>query len=98
MLVDTYKFVDGYGIGGLIIYRKEQNTFLAFDRACRYEASKSCTVDDDEFTGVLVCSCCDSEYWMVLDMEGTYKQGPAKANLKQYNCYYDGANTIRVTN
>ncbi len=100
MLVDTYKFIDGHGIAGLIIYRKEQNTFLAFDRACRYEASKNCAVDDDdEFAGVLDCPCCDSEYWMTgLDLAGSIKQGPTKSPLKQYNCYFDGINTVRVTN
>lgn len=102
MTVDSYRYIDGHGLGGLIIYRSDFNSFLAFDRACRHEASRSCTVvDDSDFTGILECPCCGSEYFMLgmdLDMAGTIKQGPTKAPLKMYNCYFDGVNTIRVTN
>jgi len=100
MLIDSYKFIDGHGVGGLIIYRKDHHIFMAFDRACRHEASRDCIVEEHpEFTGILQCTCCESEYWMTgIDLAGSIKQGPAKAPLMQYNCYFDGTNTIRVTN
>ena len=96
MGVGSYKFFDGHGVGGLIIYRKDFNVFQAFDRACRHEASGKCVVETDaDYQEVLVCPCCDSEYWMtVQDLAGTIKQGPAKAPLKQYNCTFDGINTV----
>ena len=100
MLVGTFKEVDGYGLGGLIIYREDHNKFLAFDKACTYEASSSCVIQEDaEFSGVFECPCCESEFWMVgSDLSGTIKQGPASVPLKQYNCSFNGVNTVRVTN
>ena len=100
MLVDSYKTIDGYGLGGLIIYRKDQNIFLAFDKSCTHEASRNCILTDDtEFAGILDCPCCGSKYWMTgSDLAGSIMQGPTKAPLKQYRCYFDGTNTVHVTN
>lgn len=97
MLVDTYKEIDGHGVGGLIIYRKDFNIFMAFDRACTYEASRECILTDEG--SMYECPCCGSRFWMATgDIAGTLYQGPAKYPLKQYNCYFDGVNTVRVTN
>jgi Rieske Fe-S protein len=100
MLVGEFKQVNGYGLGGLIIYRKDFNQFLAFDRACTHEASSSCILEDDaDFTGIMVCPCCGSEFWMVVsDFSGMVKEGPANNPLKSYSCRFDGLNTITVTN
>ena len=97
LLVGNYTFVDGYGIGGLIIYRAEYNSFFAFDRACTHEASRSCVLEEgDTF---LECPCCGSSFWMVTnDIAGTVYNGPARYPLKRYNCSFDGVNTVRVTN
>ena len=100
MLVGQYKEIDGYGLGGLIIYRKDYNEFQAFDRACTHEASYDCILfEDPDYTGIYKCPCCESEFWMLgSDFSGTVKQGPANQPLKQYRCIFDGINTIRVTN
>jgi Rieske Fe-S protein len=98
VLPGNYVTIDGYGVGGLIIFRVDQNEFMAFDRACTYEASRSCVLTDD--AGMFECPCCGSRFWMVnsKDIAGTVYQGPASYPLKRYNCYCDGVNTIRVTN
>ena len=97
MLEGEYKTVDGPGLGGLIIFRADQNEFLAFDRACTYEASMDCILTDEG--SMFECPCCGSKFWMVSnDIAGTVYQGPASYPLKQYNCYFDGVNTVRVTN
>ncbi len=98
VLPGNYVTVDGYGIGGLIIFRVDQNEFLAFDRACTYEASRKCVLTNDE--GMFECPCCGSRFWMVnsKDIAGTVYQGPASYPLKRYNCFFDGVNTVRVTN
>jgi Rieske Fe-S protein len=100
MLVGEFKEVNGYGLGGLIIYRKDFNQFLAFDKACTYEASSTCVLEDDaDFSGIMVCPCCGSEFWMVVsDFSGMVKEGPANTPLKSYSCRFDGLNTITVTN
>ncbi len=97
VLVGNYVLVDGYGVGGLIIYRADFNSFLAFDRACTNEASHTCILANDD--SMLECPCCGSKFWMVNnDIAGTVYLGPAKYPLKRYSCTYDGVNTVRVTN
>lgn len=100
VLPGNYAEVDGYGIGGLIIFRVDNNQFMAFDRACTYEASSTCKLADEDHDGMFECPCCGSKFWMVNseDIAGTVYQGPANYPLKKYNCYFDGINTITVTN
>jgi Rieske Fe-S protein len=100
VLVGDYVEVDNYGIGGLIIFRADNNDFMAFDRACTYEASHSCILADNDHDGIFECPCCESQFWMVnsVDIAGTVYQGPANYPLKQYNCYFNGVNTVTVTN
>ena len=98
VLPGNYVEVDGHGVGGLIIFRADQNEFLAFDRACTYEASNTCQLEDDD--SFYECPCCGSRFWMAgnADIAGSVYQGPASYALKQYKCYFDGVNTIRVVN
>ena len=98
VLVGEYVEVDGHGVGGLIIFRASQNEFLAFDRACTYETSSECSLEDE--VGYYNCPCCGSQFWMIsnTDLAGTLKQGPAKSSLKQYNCYYNPPNQVIVRN
>jgi len=100
MTVGQYTSIDGYGLGGLIIYRKDYSEYLAFDRACTYEVSRSCKLeDDDTFDGILQCPCCSSKFWMTgEDLAGSNYQGPASVPLKQYNCYLSGMNTLIIKN
>ncbi|NOQ25239.1 MAG: Rieske 2Fe-2S domain-containing protein [Bacteroidales bacterium] len=100
ILPQNYVEIDGYGIGGLIIYRVNNNSFLAFDRACTYEASPSCILQEsDEYIGIFDCPCCGSGFWMIgEDIPGTVQQGPANVPLKQYRCFFNGANSVTVTN
>ena len=90
--------VDGYGVGGLIIYRVDNNEFLAFDKACTYEALSTCILTNDG--AMFECPCCGSRFWMVnsVDIAGTVYQGPASYPLKQYNCFFNGTNTVTVRN
>lgn len=100
VLPGNYVEVDNYGIGGLIIFRVDNNDFLAFDRACTYEASHTCILEDSDHDGFFDCPCCESRFWMVnsVDIAGTVLNGPANYPLKQYNCYFNGTNTVTVTN
>lgn len=98
--IGEHDYVEGYGVGGLIIYQKDLNEYLAFDAACSYEALASCKVHDGtDFTNILECPCCGSKFWMTgADQEGWVYYGPAKTPLKQYSCSFDFANTLRITN
>ncbi len=97
VLVGEYVLVDGYGLGGLIIYRAEFNSFLAFDRACTHEATRTCVLESDG--SMLECPCCGSEFWMVNnDIAGTVHLGPAVYPLKKYSCTFNGTNSVIVRN
>jgi len=98
LLPGQYKTVDGYGLGGLIIFRLSQNEFMAFDRACTYEAKGNCVLSDEG--SYFSCPCCGSQFWMVLneDLAGTIMNGPASYPLKRYSCLFNGINTVTVTN
>lgn len=102
MLPGESKVIDDlrYGIGGLIIFRSDQNTFFAFDRACTYEASHTCVV---EHLGgnTYECECCGSQFQIiqgVTDFPVMVVQGPANYPLKEYRCIFNGTNTITVSN
>ncbi|MCD4834527.1 MAG: hypothetical protein K8R31_12075 [Bacteroidales bacterium] len=98
--IGEHDYVEGYGVGGLIIYQKGINEYLAFDAACTYEASSNCKLQDGTtFTNILECSCCGSKFWMTgEDMEGWPSNGPANVPLKEYKCFFNDANTLRITN
>ena len=101
VLVGNYVEVDEHGVGGLIIFRADQNEFMAFDRACTYEASRTCKLEIySENNSFFECPCCKSRYWMAgtADIAGSVYQGPSSYALKQYKCYFDGINTVRVVN
>ncbi|MGC6428041.1 MAG: hypothetical protein ACON4Y_01620 [Flavobacteriales bacterium] len=79
-----------YGVNGIIIYHKDINEYLAFERTCSYEPSESCAIvelNDIYNPTILIDSCCGSSFF--LD-DGTPIQGPALLPLKLYNTSYDG--------
>jgi len=88
---------DNYGVRGIIIYYKNTNEYVAYDRTCSYRPSNSCEIVEfnDELNPVfLVDSCCTSRF--LLD-DGTPFSGPALLPLKQYFTSFDG-NYITVSN
>jgi len=88
---------DNYGVRGIVIYHKNSNEYVAYERTCSYRPSNSCEVVqfNDEINPVfLVDSCCTSQF--LLD-DGTPFNGPALLPLKQYYTYFDG-NYITVSN
>ncbi|MCG8412398.1 MAG: hypothetical protein MI739_14055 [Bacteroidales bacterium] len=101
LLVGQYKTINGYGLGGLIIYRRDFNVFQAFDRACTYEGGNDCILSDSEFSGVFKCPCCKSMFYMTPNNQvepGSIFQGPANTPLKQYACSFDGSDFVTVRN
>ena len=98
--IGEHDYVENYGVAGLIIYQRSINEYLAFDAACTYEASSNCKVHDgDDFTNILECPCCGSKFWMVIEgQEGWPNLGPASIPLHEYRCYFDNANTLRISN
>ncbi len=85
------------GYGGIIVYHKGENEYQAFDRACTLEIDRDCVVSVGETLGIASCSCCGSEYYLILD--GMVKDGPAERPLKQYHVDYDAlGRRLMITN
>ncbi len=96
MNVGEHKFIDNAGYGGLIIYRKSEYEYQAFDRACPHDYKDNCILnDDDDFNEILICPCCKSKF--LLSQSGSVFNGPAIKPLQEYNTYLQG-NFLRISN
>lgn len=82
-----YVYVTG-GINGIIIYRLDQWTFYAYDRACPYdweEPGSWLYVADDGLR--LVDSLCGCTFNI---LDGNPLSGPCHYPARKYNCRFDG--------
>lgn len=89
-----YEYFTG-GVNGIVIYRLDEWTFLAYDRACPYdweEPDSRLFVAPDGLR--LVDSLCGSTYNI---LDGGVLSGPATYPARRYNTRYDGMK-LRVYN
>lgn len=91
-----WTYVNG-GLKGIIVYRRSNDDFVAYDRNCTYNEANSCgtaTVKSDNVT--IECSCDGSEYNI---FDGSVNNGPASLPLRAYNTSFNsGNNTLRIYN
>jgi len=76
------------GYRGIIVYRKSDTEFMAFERACPYDwelTDARIEVDPSGLTAA--CPSCQSQFIM---LDGTPFEGPTHYPLKQYQTQYDG--------
>ena len=84
------------GVRGIIIYRKSNDEFKAYDRDCTYKPSDPCeTVNIDSTKLFAKCPCCGSRFTL---QDGTVNTGPANLPLKEYQAIFDGNQVIHITN
>lgn len=92
----TSEFLQGYGVGGLIIYRADLYDYRVYDLTCTYEPDYSCSTEEDEsFDGVTECPCCGSRYLIIQSSD--VLEGPAIYPLVEYNAVIDGG-FLRIVN
>jgi len=86
--------INGYGISGLVLYRRTDGKYVAYDRCSTVNPEKKCavTVDDSNIT---VTDPCSGAKFLLED--GSPAKAPAEKYLKQYNVGIT-INTITVTN
>ncbi|RYG20900.1 MAG: hypothetical protein EOO07_04035 [Chitinophagaceae bacterium] len=86
--------ISGYGIAGLIIYRRADNAYVAFDRCSTVnpDQKNAVTLDDPNLTATDPVS--GAKYSLY---DGSPVKAPAKTSLKQYSVTIAG-NTLQVTN
>ena len=81
---------ENYGVRGIIIYHKNTNEYVAFERACSYRPNDNCAVvhlNSEVNPSFLTDSCCNSSFLLE---DGTSFSGPALLPLKQYSTNFDG--------
>ena len=86
--------ITGYGIAGLVIYRRADNAYVAFDRCSTVNPAQknAITLDDPNLTATDPVS--GAKYSLY---DGSPVKAPAKTSLKQYSVTIAG-NTLQVTN
>lgn len=85
--VGGWVYVTG-GAQGIVIYRKSQTEFMAYDRNCTYKASSGKRLFVDTSTNLfLQDSDCGSKF---LITDGSVQNGPASVPLKHYTSTFDG--------
>ncbi|MFN4083746.1 MAG: hypothetical protein ACK4K9_08960 [Bacteroidia bacterium] len=103
-----HAYEDNFGYKGVVIYNTGfdgPEQFVAFDRTCPYKPDSICSrVSVDSTNIYFACGqlyqgrfvkCCSSRFFA---LNGTWIDGPAKRNLRQYFVYRFGSNILRITN
>ena len=77
------------GVGGILLYRKNLDEFIAYDRASTFNPISECQVSVENDNISIKDPCSDSKF---LITDGSVIQGPANQPLKRYNTIYNGNN------
>ncbi len=73
--------LSGYGVAGLIIYRRPDNAYVAFDRCSSVNPERTCAIMPDD-TGLTATDPCSGAKFSLYD--GSPVKAPAKLPLKEY--------------
>jgi nitrite reductase/ring-hydroxylating ferredoxin subunit len=84
--VSGYTYVAG-GSKGILIFRKSQTEFMAYDRHCPFNVTEGNQVTVDASGLIAVDAVCGSKF---LITDGSPNSGPASNPLKYYQTNFDG--------
>ena len=88
-------YVDGFGSKGLIVYHKDFDEYVTYDRNCTFEGFGDCvTLHVDASLGQTKDDCCGSTFSL---QTGLVLHGPATYAMIQYHTELQG-NTLYITN
>ena len=92
--IGGWEYVSG-GVRGILIYRKSNSEFMAYERNCPYQSNDACaTIMVNNTNIIAVDTCCSSEFSMY---DGSVLKGPATLPLRSYNTTFDG-NVLHIYN
>ena len=77
------------GVGGVLLYRKSFDEFIAYDRASPFNPTDECKIEVNE-DNIIISDPCSESLFLITD--GSVIQGPATYGLYRYNTYFDGQN------
>ncbi len=86
--------ITGYGVAGIIIYRRADNAYIAYDRCSTVNPDQKnpVSIDDPSLTATDLVS--GAKYSLY---DGSPVKAPAKTSLKQYSVTVTSS-TLQVTN
>lgn len=73
--------VNNNGVAGLIIYRRPDNSYVAYDRCSSVNPQQKCTVIPDDFGPTATDPCSGAKFFL---LDGSPAKAPAKRPLKEY--------------
>lgn len=82
-----YEYFTG-GVNGIIVYRLDEWTFYAYDRACSYDWTDNGSWIKMHPNGIMLIDSLCGSIFNILD--GNVLSGPAHQPLRRYNTRYDG--------
>jgi len=89
-----WTYING-GSRGIIVYRRSNEEFVAYDRHCTYDTENSCGQVEVTATQITaIDSCCMSEFVLT---DGSVVKSPATAPLQAYQVSYNG-NELHIFN
>ncbi len=92
--VGGWVYITG-GVKGIIIYKIDNQAFMAYDRACPHDPEITDAAVEVESSGLtMIDNYCGSRFIIT---DGSVVSGPSKYGLKQYKTFYDG-NYLHVSN
>lgn len=86
--------ISGYGIAGLVLYRRTDNGYAAFDRCSTVNPEQKCAVTLDDPTLTVTDPCSGAKFLLE---DGSPVKAPAVRALKSYTVAISGLN-LHVTN
>ena len=88
MGIGTSKVIAG-GVNDIVLYRKTDLEFYAYDRTCTmFPEHNEAVLEDPEFDGIFECPDCNSTY--IIINEAFPNSGPARYPLVQYRATIQG--------
>jgi hypothetical protein len=86
--------LDAIGMRGVIVYKVDEVTYLAYERNCSYQPNEACaTVDVHSSNLYMMDACCGSTFTFA---DGKPSSGPAWRSLRQYVTTLNGS-TLTIT-
>jgi nitrite reductase/ring-hydroxylating ferredoxin subunit len=85
---------DNYGVAGILIYRRVDNAYVAYDRCSTVNPEQKNAVNLDESSITATDPVSGAKYFL---NDGSPAKAPAKTALKRYNVTIAG-NTLYVRN
>ena len=84
-----WTYVEG-GVRGIILYRKDQSTYMAYERNCSFQPNEACATVDVHISNLYMTDpCCNSTFEFAT---GQPTGGAAWRPLRQYETLLSGSN------